>query len=82
MKNFLVALAGLASLIYLINPTAGIIEIIPDNMPIIGNLDEGTAAAVLLAALRYYGVDLTGFLRKGIKEPEDKDPSKNDVSSS
>ncbi len=73
MKNIMVALAGLASLIYLINPTAGIIEIIPDNLPIIGNLDEGTAAAVLLAALRYYGVDLTNFLRKGIKEPDDKD---------
>ncbi len=73
MKGFLVALAGLASLIYLINPTAGLFEIIPDNIPIIGNLDEGTAAAVLLAALRYYGVDLTGFLRKGLKDTDDKD---------
>lgn len=73
MKGFLVALAGLASLIYLINPTAGFFEIIPDNIPIIGNLDEGTAAAVLLAALRYYGVDLTGFLRKGLKDPDDQD---------
>ncbi|QPJ61898.1 MAG: DUF1232 domain-containing protein [Candidatus Nitronauta litoralis] len=78
MKSFLVAMAGLVSLIYLVNPGAGIIEIIPDNMPIIGNLDEGTAAAVLLAALRYYGVDLTGFLRKGIKEPDEKDSPEND----
>ncbi len=77
MKKLLVALAGLASLVYLINPTAGILELIPDNMPIIGNLDEATAAAVLLAALRYYGVDLTGFLRQGLKEPSDGDSPKN-----
>ena len=75
MKKLLVALAGFASLVYLINPTAGLIELIPDNMPIIGNLDEATAAAVLLAALRYYGIDLTGFLRKGIEEPEDDRPA-------
>jgi hypothetical protein len=29
--------------IYLLNPTAGILEIIPDNIPIVGNLDEGGA---------------------------------------
>jgi len=69
MKKLLVALAGLVSLIYLMNPTSGVLELIPDNFPIIGNLDEATAAAVLLAALRYYGVDLTGFLRKGLDGP-------------
>ena len=29
--------------IYLLNPTAGILEIIPDNIPLVGNLDEGGA---------------------------------------
>ena len=76
MKKLLVALAGLVSLIYLINPTAGVLELIPDNMPIIGNLDEATAAAVLLAVLRYYGVDLTGFLRPGLGGPPKDDPDK------
>jgi len=72
MKNIMVALAGLLGLIYILNPTAGIIEIIPDNIPIIGNLDEAAAVALVLASLRYYGVDLTGFLRKNFKD----DPSK------
>ncbi len=36
---------------YLINPTMGVIEFIPDNFPIIGNLDEATATAGLLYAL-------------------------------
>lgn len=58
-KNILVALFAIASIIYIINPTAGIFEIIPDNMPFIGNLDEATATAILIACLRYYGWDFT-----------------------
>jgi hypothetical protein len=30
-------------LIYILNPTLGIIEFIPDNLPLVGNLDEGAA---------------------------------------
>lgn len=37
----------LISVLYIINPGSGVLEIIPDNFPIIGNLDE--AGAVLLA---------------------------------
>ena len=61
MKNILIALAGLLSFIYLLNPTMGIFELIPDNIPFIGNLDEATATMVLLAVLRHFGVDLTKF---------------------
>lgn len=39
---------GIIALIYLINPTAGIIELIPDNLPIIGNLDEVGATLLLI----------------------------------
>lgn len=45
--------------IYLINPTAGILEFVPDNLPVIGNLDEAAAVLIILATLRYYGLDLT-----------------------
>jgi len=73
IKNILVALAGLIGLIYILNPTAGVLELIPDNIPIVGNLDEAAAVALVLAALRYYGVDLTGFLRRVFKDdPDDK----------
>lgn len=65
MKNLLVALAGLLALLYLMNPTFGVFELLPDNLPLVGNIDDATAAMVLLAALRYFGWDLTGlFLRK------------------
>ena len=68
IKNILVALAGLLSLVYLLNPGAGVFELIPDNFPIIGNLDEAVAVAIILAAFRYYGIDLTSFLGRGVRD--------------
>ena len=38
-------------MIYLVNPTAGILEFIPDNLPLIGNLDEAGATALLIWAI-------------------------------
>jgi len=58
MKKFGIFLLGLFSVIYLLNPTAGFFELIPDNIPIIGNLDEAAAVALLLMCLRYFGYDL------------------------
>ena len=43
MKSVVIAIIGIISLIYIINPTAGFIELIPDNFPIVGNLDEAAA---------------------------------------
>ena len=42
---------GLAGL-YLLNPTAGFIELLPDQLPIVGNLDEAAMTALLLGCLR------------------------------
>jgi hypothetical protein len=70
------AIAGLiVPTIYLLNFTMGIFEI-PDNLPIIGNLDEVAAAVWLIASLKHFGIDLTDFLlprqsmREGKKQPE------------
>ena len=59
MKKTLVALVGVLAFLYLINPTMGMFEILPDNLPLVGNLDEATATMVLLAVFRYFGWDLT-----------------------
>jgi len=49
----LLSVLGVAvSLIYLLNPGAGLIELIPDALPVVGNLDEAAATALLLACLR------------------------------
>ena len=71
MKKLFVLFTAIVSLIYLLNPTAGVIELIPDNFPVIGNLDEAAAVAILLSALRFFGFDLTKFF--GRKKIGNKD---------
>ena len=73
LKDIIVIFVGILSVIYLANPSVGIFEIVPDNFPIIGNLDEAAACALLLSVLRYFGIDLTGFIRFLLKnKPKDK----------
>lgn len=57
LKSLIVFLVGLLATFYLVNPGAGVFELIPDNLPLVGNLDEAGATALLLACLRYFGVD-------------------------
>ena len=44
---WLVFLLAVIGLVYLLNPTGGLLELIPDNIPLIGNLDEGVAAVLV-----------------------------------
>ena len=44
------ALAAIG-IIYILNPTSGFLELIPDNLPLIGNLDEGVAVMLILAGI-------------------------------
>lgn len=54
MKTFFVITLAFASIIYLLNPTAGIFELLPDNIPFIGNIDEGLASFILLSSFEYF----------------------------
>jgi uncharacterized membrane protein YkvA (DUF1232 family) len=63
-KDIIVLLVMVISAIYLINPTAGVIEIIPDVVPFVGNLDEGVATTLLLSGLSYFGINLTNIFKK------------------
>jgi hypothetical protein len=58
MRSLIVIVVTLLSAIYLINPTAGIFELIPDNLPLLGNLDEAGAVVLLLSGLRYFNIDV------------------------
>lgn len=70
MKRLFVAFAGLLAFLYLLNPTFGVLEFIPDNIPLIGNVDDATATMVLLGAMRYFGWDLTSlFLMRPAIDP-------------
>jgi uncharacterized membrane protein YkvA (DUF1232 family) len=64
MKSTLVAFVGFLAFVYLVNPTFGVFELLPDNIPLVGNIDEATASMVLLGALRYFGYDLTDLFKR------------------
>ena len=72
MKKLGTILLGLFCLIYLFNPGAGIFELIPDNIPIIGNLDEAAAVTILLMCLQSFGIILPDIFRRK-NEQQDKD---------
>lgn len=68
MKTFLVVLSGILAGIYLLNPTAGIVEFISDFIPIVGNLDEAGAMTIVIASLSYFGIDISKFFKKTEKK--------------
>lgn len=54
--------------LYLLNPLLGI-DLLPDNLPIVGNLDEVLAVFMMLGAVRYLGISLPGFLERWMETP-------------
>lgn len=74
MKRILIILSGLLALVYILNPTAGFFEFIPDNIPGVGNLDEGMAAYIIISVISY----LTGkdFGLFGAKKKEEEQPER------
>ncbi|WP_412473831.1 hypothetical protein [Halobacteriovorax sp. YZS-1-1] len=55
LTNKILPLIGIIiGVIYILNPTAGVIEIIPDNLPYIGNLDEAGAVLLIISCLKKF----------------------------
>lgn len=36
---------------------------LPDNLPIVGHLDEFGAAVLFIASMKHFGYDMTNFLK-------------------
>ncbi|MFM7051048.1 MAG: hypothetical protein ACKOYN_02800 [Planctomycetota bacterium] len=49
---------------YLVNPTLGVFEFLPDNLPIVGNLDEAFFTLVFFGALTALGIRVPGLHRR------------------
>lgn len=64
MKNAVVLLLGVLGAIYLLNPGAGIFELIPDTLPLVGNLDDAAALALLVMCLQHFGIQLPDIFGK------------------
>lgn len=61
-KTFVLIVGSLA-LLYLINPTLGVFEFFPDNIPFLGNIDEATATLLLISALAFFGIKIPLFFQ-------------------
>lgn len=72
MKKLFAIIGAVLSVFYIINPTAGVFELIPDNLPVVGNLDEAAATGLLITCLKLLGVDLIGMFtgKRGAKSDE------------
>ncbi len=75
-KGICVFTTGLVATLYLANIGAGVIELIPDNIPIIGNLDEAAATLLLINCLAYFGLDLRRFFPPRAKRGEMRNVNK------
>jgi len=51
VPRWLVYTLGVIGGVYILNPTLGVFELIPDVLPFIGNLDESLAVMLLLAGI-------------------------------
>ncbi len=51
---FWIYLTGALGIVYLLNPTMGVFELIPDNLPVVGLLDEGAAAFLIWNAIQQF----------------------------
>ena len=56
MKKIFSIFGILLGIAYLLNIGAGVIELIPDNLPYIGNLDEVGAVLLIVKCLKNLGV--------------------------
>ncbi|MEK7469805.1 MAG: DUF1232 domain-containing protein [Planctomycetota bacterium] len=63
-RSFLVWSVCIALAVYLMNPTAGELELLPDRAPFYGNIDEVIATVILVSGLRYFGLDVAKFFQK------------------
>jgi len=54
LPAWLIYLLSAVGLVYLLNPTAGLIELIPDNFPLVGNLDEAAAGLFLWQGINQF----------------------------
>ena len=55
--TILTVIIAILCVVYMLNLTFGF-DLIPDNLPVVGNLDEGLIMVLLLGCLKYLGLDI------------------------
>ena len=69
---------GILSGLYLLNLSCGIVEGLPDILPIVGNLDEVTVSAFFFGCLSYLGINLIPFRKDRKEQPVELNTNSSD----
>jgi len=73
LQKGIAGVLALLSAVWLMNFTIGIVEI-PDNLPLVGNIDEAAAAWLLFSSLSYLGINIVPDPNRArrfvVKQPE------------
>jgi hypothetical protein len=77
INSLIIGALGAFAAIFLLNPGAGLFFEIPDNFPVIGNLDEAAATALLISCLAYFGFDFSKLFKKAPHNGKDQTPKGN-----
>jgi hypothetical protein len=75
LKEMVVIALAVVAFVYLIYPSLGIFELIPDGIPLVGSLDEASATLILIGTLRYYGFDVSRLYGKR-EQPKQLPPAR------
>ncbi len=63
-KDYLVATVGIVGCIYLLNFGFGFVEFLPDNLPIVGNMDEAAALFLIYSTVEYFGINIKSIFSR------------------
>ena len=69
LKRLLAQVGAVLSAAYLANLGIGIVDLIPDNLMFVGNIDEVVVSLILFICLDALGIGPERFLKKGKRYP-------------
>ena len=63
-KDYFVALLGIVGVLYMLNFGFGVFEILPDNLPVVGNVDEAFALFLVYSSAEYFGWNIKSIFKR------------------
>lgn len=72
VRTGMACLGAIGSFVYLANLGAGVVEVIPDGVPVFGNADEAFAAFLLIYCSSYLGIPVPGMPPPGKRNASSK----------
>lgn len=77
VKDVMMTIIGGVAGLYLLNPSFGVFEILSDNLPLVGNIDEAMATTVLVGVLGYFGITIPRIFQRSPRPQDDVRPVKD-----